>query len=331
MICAQPFVYGRTRTIDYRWLQKPAIPLRVGFFGDALESCSPSLRKGQKAYFASIDDGGCILFVMLNLKGAEDHRGRRISFVLGYTVGIEHGRDFAYYLPALLDSCGSLFSKYISHVLQSVESDTPVAIGPFVLIPPVPPFFKPDEINDSSIGNGTDGGLAKPISQTSSLGEAAETAPEFGNQLTDEWLNKTAASIRSSVNTPRVVCSFDVTSLGPIFEEGTGEALATGFAGTTPPGLGSSQPQGFLHEPEESASLEQMRRFVESNGEPKSISNSHTTTKGDDNPRHFEQRQQHSKIPQERVPSAQPMFRFFDICNIFPSKKILPPDSPKEK
>lgn len=266
MIIATPFVYGRTRSVDYRWLQKPALPLRIGFFADALESCSPSLRKGQRAYFVALDDGGCVLAVMLSLKETEDQRGRTISFVLGYTVDAKAARDFAYHLPALLESCDRTVAKYLDSVIKCVESDGQVSIAPFDLISPGPsgtdkfsrPYEGADIFSETRFGGIGLGATSKP---TGDRVQPIDNTQEAGGQILDGWLSRTAATIRSSVNTPRVISSFDVGNFGAVFDrfEETSNLFGTGAMSRDLSSTRSSETQATR---EDSAPLEQMRRFV---------------------------------------------------------------------
>lgn len=266
MITAEPFVYGRTRTVDYRWLQKPALPLRVGFFADALERCSPNLRKGHRAYFVALDDGGCVLAVMLSLKEAEDQRGRTISFVLGYTVDTKAARDFAYHLPALLESCDRTVSRYLDSVIQCVESDGQVSIAPFDLMSSglygTDKFSRPyegaDRFSERDLGGAELGTMSKP---TGDRVQPIINTQDGVGQILDGWLSRTAASIRSSVNTPRVVSNFDIGNLGGVFDrfEETSNLFDTG---TIPYGQSSHPSPEARTTREDSAPLEQMRRFV---------------------------------------------------------------------
>ena len=174
MLIVHPFVYGRTRTIDYRWLQKPAHPLRGTFFATALELGASELREGRRYYFAGIHETACALCLMLAPKNAKDEKGRAIRFALGYSVGARQAREFSYYLPDLLERCPPLFHRYFDPVLAAVATDHAVAIP--------------------------------------------KVAPQMLSPAPDEWLQTTAASIRTRIDTPRIVSNFDTAELGQFLQ-----------------------------------------------------------------------------------------------------------------
>lgn len=258
MINAHPFIYGRTRTVDYRWLQPPMLKLRIGFFADALEMCSPLLRKGERCFFICVDEQACIFSTFLSIPGMLDQKGRTISFVFGYTVDQKSARDFAYYLPNMLMNTKKNIEKYIDPVRQAVTSDALVEIPSFALdiiqrSNNDQTLFKQNQIShyeDVQLGP-EDFSISPHIATTQSINVSADSS--------DRWLETTTREIRSRINTPRMISNFDFLQLGPFIEE-MSESLNESRGQVAP----SSAYEGSIIQESASVpdSLQQMRQFV---------------------------------------------------------------------
>lgn len=261
MMIAYPFVYGRTRTVDYRWLQPPMLKLRIGFFADALEMCSPLLRKGERCFFICVDERACIFSTFLSIPGMLDHRGRNISFVFGYTVDPKAARDFAYYLPNMLTNAKKIVDKYIDPVQKAVASDNLVEIPSFALdiiqrsnnYQAHQKLLKQNPISHyEDVQVGVEGLSISPhIATIQSIKVSTDSS--------DRWLESTTREIRLSINTPRMISNFDFSQLGPFIEEVPG-SLDEGRGQVSP-----SPAYGGPIIPENDSvpnSLQQMRQFV---------------------------------------------------------------------
>ena len=258
MMNASPFVYGRTRTVDYRWLQPPILKLRIGFFADALEMCSPLLRKGERCFFICVDERACVFSTLLSIPGMLDQRGRTISFVFGYTVDPKAARDFAYYLPNLLGNEKQIIEKYVSSVKQAVASDTLVEIPSFPIdinnrsTKDLTMFMQNPTLHNEDVQFGSKG-------LSFSQQNASKQSDKISTNSSERWLETTILEIKSSINTPRMISNMDFSHLGSLIEEMPGSLRESRNQVAPIPSYGGSTLQEGTSTPD---SLQQMRQFV---------------------------------------------------------------------
>jgi hypothetical protein len=77
------FLYGRTKTIDYRWLVAPKVNIEVSFFDKIMEEKSSRLRNGEILFYYKNLDSFALFCVFFLSNDFVDERGRKIAFSAG--------------------------------------------------------------------------------------------------------------------------------------------------------------------------------------------------------------------------------------------------------
>ncbi|MDR1648440.1 MAG: hypothetical protein LBR88_10510 [Zoogloeaceae bacterium] len=120
----KPFVYGRTRSRDYRWLLSPAAPIRDDFLARVLERYSDSGRLDASCplFLSHASDALCVFAIFFKDVEARDERGRRLDFAVGFTCASGR-KDFYRIFPALIEVLPNLVSYFMEKIRPGITSD----------------------------------------------------------------------------------------------------------------------------------------------------------------------------------------------------------------
>lgn len=199
MISAIPFAYGRTKSIDYRWLIQPPSAINERFFAETLERNSSSLSHGNRLFYISSSPPFCIFSVFFRENLLTDERGRSISFSVGCLYPFSHARDFNYFLPDMMENSDYLVDIFAATLRTGVPSDQVSSA------PTIDTLKWKERAEDTSSFSPPSVRTAHttPVRGAVIDTEARLTAPSFL-----AWVANEADLLRRSVDTPEVITNF---------------------------------------------------------------------------------------------------------------------------
>lgn len=218
------FVFGRTSTIDYRWLLKPKAPLSEVFFSRVLEFFSRELGARKRLFVSERGSGYCVFSTFFLHPSARDERGRSIAFAVGITCPESFAREFNYRLPTLI-SDAERFEQMVSDELSTaVRVDG--LIGSRTLNISVMVSNGDQERSESNSASPTFevGGMYRAGNLSSTYGQNSPIAkPKAANvdvslDPSAVEMMKISADLKARVDTPKSMANFDAAACGAIFD-----------------------------------------------------------------------------------------------------------------
>jgi len=118
-----PFLYGRSKNRDYRWLIPPQGEIGSNEIAKILEKKSRKLSKGFGYFSYQRTSDYATFCIFFNPGNIKDRFGRKISFMLGFEVFKTILWDFSFQLPNLILYAQDIVNLYLEQVTQLATSD----------------------------------------------------------------------------------------------------------------------------------------------------------------------------------------------------------------
>jgi hypothetical protein len=220
MLSASCFLYGRTRTLDYRWLAKPEQDLKASFFADVLERQRSTLANGHADYLVCASEDLCLISAFFVEASLLDQRGRQIAFSAGLSCDPQFCRDFAYFLPNTLRTFRQWLEMLRPRLANIVALDEDIGLNRFDL----QASSTSAEADDFGRYDSKLVSRKYNIQHTDGLPSLIQSSesrflPQSQASLPiSDWLDEQATLLRRKPNTPEVICSFDCSGLGSLIE-----------------------------------------------------------------------------------------------------------------
>jgi hypothetical protein len=215
------FVYGRTKSIDYKWLQKPIESISSSFFAKVLEFNSNSLKKNEKLFIFNSSPELYMLAFIFKESSLIDERGRPISFVIGLTCESINAREFNYRLPALLQNYNLLINFVKNDLKLVVNNNIPLDIKKFD-ISHVEYKNNLEEVKNKDISLNSSIpdliAITKDLDINSSQLSLKENVEDTIVDIENSILLKTAKELKEKVETPKILSNFLYTDFGDILK-----------------------------------------------------------------------------------------------------------------
>lgn len=218
------FVFGRTLTIDYRWLLKPKAPLNEVFFSRTLEFSARELGAGKRLFVSERSNGYCVFSTFFLFSAVRDERGRPIAFAVGITCPDSLAREFNYRLPALISEAERLERIMSDELSVAVRTDGLIASRSLDITGITPKsdtelaglhlgidnFEAELPFRATSLSCGNE--QFSPTTQALSANPAVSPAHSVGD------LAKISAELRACIDTPQSMANYDMARCGSIFD-----------------------------------------------------------------------------------------------------------------
>jgi hypothetical protein len=242
MMNLDPFVYGRTGSVDYRWLTGPGRGLDEPFFASVLERCSPLLRGSHRLYYMKSSEEGQLVCVFFTDRECLDERGRIIGFCLGLTAPRRLGRDFNYHLPEILDRLNPYVDSCLPGIRKAVANDSDVEL-----------------LNPMTFGLIGSGFIEHGVGQAGETYQRGGSIQKNSDNPSNQWPAIEANKLRSSLNTPEVLSNFEHDSFAsPFHDSARGEPDKGFFSQNQLPG---NETPGRITAPSNPTPLEELKRL----------------------------------------------------------------------
>jgi hypothetical protein len=214
------FVFGRTKTIDYRWLLKPKAPLSEAFFSRTLEYYSQELGAGKRLFASERRNGYCVFSTFYISARETDERGRPIAFAVGLTCPESSAREFNYRLPDLILHADILDMTMADDISAAVRNDALIISRSLDISMLTSMKFQSQGLSGSS--NGFVEGVTASRNKTL-RGAYLQATPVPDSKLLEQGgpfksvnseLIRISDDLRSSVDTPMSLTNYDVSACG---------------------------------------------------------------------------------------------------------------------